>query len=108
AAGADDQHPRGGEPGLARLAHLRQDHLARVAPAQTVSSHCRTRASGSGLRVMSVTTDTMSAPAARACGARSGVMPPIAHNGRAPTSRFHSLTRPSPCSCHFIFLRMVG
>src|SRR5690606_18093921 len=106
--GTDDEQPRRGESRLSLFPDLGQDHLARIAIAHTHSSHSRTRASGSGLSVMSVTTDTRSAPAARASGARAGVMPPIAHSGRAPTRRFHSPTRSRPCSCHFIFLRMVG
>src|SRR5690606_19104988 len=107
-AGADHEHPRRREPCLARRPHLGKDQLARMAIAHTRSSHSRTRASGSGFSVMSVTTETRSAPAASASTPRSGVMPPMAHSGRSPTRRFHSVTRPSPCSCHFIFLRMVG
>src|SRR5690606_19267334 len=106
--GADHEHPRGDQSRLADAAHLGQDHLARMTIGHTRSSHSLTRASGSGLSVMSVTTDTRSAPAASASSARSAVIPPIATSGRSPTRRFHSVTRSRPCSCHFIFLRMVG
>jgi len=49
----------------------------------------RVRASGSAASVMSVTTETMSAPASNTPGARSNVMPPIATSGIAPIFSFH-------------------
>ena len=57
---------------------------------------------------MSVTTEMMSAPAARTPPARSTVMPPMATSGRGPIRRFHSVTLSSPCSFHFMALRIVG
>ena len=63
-------------------------HAGRVA-----AIHSRARASGSGLSVMSVTTETMSAPAARHSFARSTLRPPIATSGIAPMRRFHSPMR---------------
>src|SRR3546814_8305776 len=70
------------------------------------ASQARVRASGSALRVMSVTTERMSAPAASTPGARSTVRPPMATSGIAPTRRFHSFTFSRPCGSHFIFFRM--
>ena len=66
------------------------------------------RASGSGFRVMSVTAETTSAPAASAARPRSGVSPPIATSGTSPVRAFHAVTRASPCGAHFIALRIVG
>ena len=78
-------------------------HVARVAPI-----HWRARPSGSELSVMSVTTETMSAPASRQALARSMSSPPIATSGMAPIRRFHSAMRARPCGAKAIALSRVG
>ena len=65
--------------------------------ARVASTQARVRASGSAFSVMSVTTETMSAPAARQARPRSMLRPPMATSGIAPIRRFHSPIRSSPC-----------
>src|SRR6056297_1377351 len=104
----NNQHMRCRQPVLTGVPELGQRDLARVAGHVVASIHCRTRASGSALSVISVTAETTSAPASNAPCARSTDMPPMAMRGMSPIRRFHSVSFSRPCSCHFIFLRMVG
>ena len=80
-ASADDKHTGGADGGLTCGADLGQDFLAAIAAHRVAASQARTRASGSVCRVISVTADTVSAPAAKAPAARSMVMPPMAIRG---------------------------
>src|SRR5208283_4666238 len=70
--------------------------------------HSLARASGLAFSVMSVTTETTSAPAFRHSFARSGLRPPMATSGTAPRRRFQSPIRLSPCGAKAIAFRIVG
>ena len=81
ASGAHDQDTGLGQSVLTVRANFWQKRLAGVAGHRVALIHWRTRASGSSFRVMSVTTDTMSAPASKTPAARSTDMPPMPTRG---------------------------
>src|SRR5699024_8916422 len=83
-------------------------HLRIYFYSATALSQCLQRATESAAVCTSVTTATLSAPAASTPGARSGVNPPIATNGMLPTLHFQRATRSNPWGAHFIFLSLVG
>ena len=93
----DHQQARSGQAVLSVRPKGGHGDLAGVAAHPQTLSQSRTRPSGSGFRVMSVTADTTSAPASNAPGARSTDMPPIAIRGVLPMRDFHVVSFSTPC-----------